>query len=88
MELEVTTPVTPQQNSHIEWKYATLFNQVCAILNSGKFKAFLRHGLQAETANTTMLLENNVITPNRSMSPFQQFFGKEEKHPVYGAKIR
>ena len=49
------------------------------MLNSGKFTAFLQSGLCAEAANTATLLENNLITPIRTLSPFQQFFEKEKK---------
>ena len=35
---------------------------------------FLRNSLWTEAANITMLLENNLITPNSNMSSFQQFF--------------
>ena len=50
------------------------------MLNGGKFTNYQRSGLWAEAANTAMLLKNNLITPNRTLSPFQQFFGKETKN--------
>ena len=31
------------------------------------------------SCNTATLLKNNLITPNRTPSPFQQFFGKGKK---------
>ena len=43
----------------VEWKFTTLFNQVHAMLNIGKFKAFLQNCLWAEAENTATLLENN-----------------------------
>ena len=57
IEFEYTARDTPQQNGHVEWKVATLFNKVLAMLNSGKFSAFLNHGLWAEVTNTATLLE-------------------------------
>ena len=65
-----------QQNDHVEWKFITLFNKLCALLNNGKFSTFLRSGSWARAVNTANLLENNLFTPNRDFSPFQQFFGK------------
>ena len=70
----------PQQKRCIKHKFATLFNQIHAMLNNGKFTAFLLSGLWAEAAKTSMLLENNLITPNNTLSPFQQLFGKGKKH--------
>ena len=46
------------------------------MLNGGKFTMYLQSHLWAEAANAATLLENNLITPNRTLSPFQQFFGK------------
>ena len=50
------------------------------MLNGGKFILYLQSGLWAEDANTAMLLKNNLITPNWTLSPFQQFFGKGKKN--------
>ena len=46
------------------------------MLNGGKFTNYLQSGLWAEVANTATFLENHLTTPNRSVNPFQQFFGK------------
>ena len=46
------------------------------MLNGGKFSTYLQIGLWAEAANTATILENHLITPNRTLSLFQQFFGK------------
>ena len=48
------------------------------MLNGGKFTTYLQSGLWAEAANTATFLKNQLITPNRNLSPFQQFFGKEK----------
>ena len=82
INFEYTAPGTPQQNGCIERKFATLFNRVCAMLNGGKFTTYLQSGLWAEATNTAMLLENNMITPNRTLSPFQQFFGRGKKNDL------
>ena len=87
MEFKFTTLGIPQQNSQVEWKFTTLFNQVCAMLNSGKFTAFLRNGLWVEATNTAMLLMNHLVTPNSNINPIQHFFGKEKKHAVFHAKM-
>ena len=69
----------PQENGCVKRKFATLFNWVHAMLNDGKFNAYLQNGLWAKAANTAMLLENNLETLNRNLSPFQQFLGRERE---------
>ena len=66
IDFKYTVPGMPQQNSCVERKFATLFNQVCAILNDGKLKAYLQNGLWATAAKTVMVLKNNLLTSNRS----------------------
>ena len=60
VEFEHTAPGMPQQNGNVEQKFATLFNQMCNMINCGKFNAFLQNGLWAKAANTT----------KRTLSPF------------------
>ena len=79
VEFEYTAPGTPQQNGLVEWKFAILFNRVFAMFNGGKFSAFLRNGLWAEAVSTASHLQNNLVTTNRDLSPFQQFWGKERE---------
>ena len=79
VDFEYTAPGTPQQNSCVKQKFATLFNQVHAMLNGRRFTIYLCNSLWAEAANTNMLLKNNLLKPNRNLSPFQQFFGKEQR---------
>ena len=52
------------------------------MLSGGKFTAYLQSGLWAEAANTAMTLENNLITPNMTLSPFQEFFGKGKQNAL------
>ena len=87
MEIKFTAPDTPQQKGQVEQEFATLFNLLCAMLNGGKFTTFLKNGLSPKAANTTMLLKNNLITPNRNVRAFQQFLEGKEKHPVFGTNI-
>ena len=42
MEFKYIAPGAPQQYGHVELKFATLFNQVHAMLSSKKFSAFLK----------------------------------------------
>ena len=62
--------------------------QVCYTIQPGtchaqQWKVYpLSSGLWAEAANTATLLENNLTTPSRTLSPFQQFFGKGKKNDL------
>ena len=49
------------------------------MLNGVKFCLFSRNGLWAKAINTAILLENDLLTGNRVLSPCQQFFGKETR---------
>ena len=79
MDFEYTAPGMPLQNGCIECKFATLFNKLCAMLHGGKFDPFLQNGLWAEAANIAMLPKNNLLTPSRTLSLFQQFLGRERE---------
>ena len=79
IDFEYTAPGMPQQNGHVEHKFATLFNQVCTMLKGGKFTTYQRNCPWTEAAKTATLLQNNLITPNRNPSPFQNFFVKGKK---------
>ena len=79
VNFKYTAPSIPQWNGCIEWKFATLFNRVHTMLNSGNFTAYLKNGLWAKAAYTNMLLENNIVTSNRNLSQFQQFLGREKE---------
>ena len=46
------------------------------MLNGGKFTLYLRSILWPEAANTATFLKNHLTTPNRSVNPFQQCFGR------------
>ena len=72
-------PGTPQENECIEHNFAILFNGVHAMLNGGKFTAYLQSSLWAVAANTATNVKNHLITSNMTLSPFQQFFGKGKK---------
>ena len=79
LEFKCTAPGTPQQNGHIERKFANLFNQVHAMLNCDKFNDFLCNGLWAKAANIVTLLKNNLLILSRTLSLFQQFLGRERE---------
>ena len=73
VDFEYTAPGMPQLNEQVE------IIRVRAMLHHGKISAYLQNGLWAEAANTIMLLENNILTLDRTLSPFQQFLGKGKR---------
>ena len=56
VDFDYTAPDMPQWNGCIKQNITTLFNWVHAMLNNGKFNAYLQNGLYAKAAKTTMLL--------------------------------
>ena len=66
-------------NGHVRQKNSSLFNRIQTTHNGRKFNAFQQNSSRAEAVNTTMLLKNNLLTPNRTLSPFQQFFEKRKR---------
>ena len=56
MEFKFTASDIPQQNCHVEWKVAILFNHVCPCSTTGNFLLcqeinFLRNGLWSKDTN-------------------------------------
>ena len=56
------------------------------MLSGGKFTTYLQSSFWAEAANTATFLENHLITPNRSLSQFQHFFGKGKSNVLMSMK--
>ena len=77
VQLEDTTHVTTQQNFRFEQKFATVFNTLFAMLNSGILFSFLRNGLWAEVANTATPLQDHQLTPTRDLAYCSNIFGRE-----------
>ena len=75
IHFEYTIPSTPQQNGRVKRKFASLFGY--SMLNDGRFDNFWHHRLWAEVGKTETLLENNLVMPTQTVSPFHQFFGRE-----------
>ncbi len=46
------------------------------MLNGGKFTSSLQNLLWAEAAQTAKVLQSNLASQQRAMSPYYQFFGK------------
>ena len=55
---ECTAPKTPQQNGRVEREFATLYCQVRAMLNGGKFDSSMRNQLWVEAAKTATMLQS------------------------------
>ena len=73
INFKYTVPGTPKQNGLVECKFTTLFNWLHTMLNGRKFITYLRCGPMVEAANTTILLENHLTTPKRTLAHFNIF---------------
>ena len=53
------------------------------MINGGQFSSSLRNSLLTEVAKTAILLENNLLTPYRDLSPFNNFWEGKEKYFIF-----
>jgi transposase InsO family protein len=77
IQFEYTAPGTPQLNGRVERKFATLYGRVRAMLNGARLTKELRNGLWTEAARTASDLENTLVSTNRPVAAFNQFYEKE-----------
>ena len=78
VDFKYTVSGMPQQNSCSK-EFFALFNWVCTMLNGVKLDAYLQNSLWAKVASTTIFHKNNLLTPNRMLIPFLQFFGEGKR---------
>ena len=70
VQFKYTAPCMAQQNGRMERKFATLFNQLHAMLKDWKFSCFLMPGPWAKEKNDSTFLESNLTTKYRDLSLF------------------
>ena len=75
IKFEFTGPGSPQYNGRVERKFATLYGKVRSLLNTAQLPEFLRKKLWAEACNFATDMENLLITPPLSKSPYELFYG-------------
>jgi len=83
IQFEFTTPGTPQRNSRIERKFATLFGRVRSMMNAAKLPEDFRKGLWAECAATVTKTSNILVTANQTEPSFNLFYGKNAPYLAF-----
>jgi hypothetical protein len=78
VEVEFTSPNTPEQNGQVERSFATLWGRVRAMLNNSGVEKDFRNELWAECASTATKL-SNLIVRTKEGSPFELFYGRKPK---------
>jgi transposase InsO family protein len=73
IQFEYTAPNTPQQNGKIERKFATLYGKTRAMMNQAEFTWTLRHRMWAFCAFYATHLENMLLQPHQSHTPYELF---------------
>ena len=75
VEVEFTSPNTPEQKGQVERSFATLWGRIRAMLNDSGVEKQLRN---AECASTTTKL-SNLIARSKLGCPYELFYGKRPK---------
>ena len=75
VQMEFTSPNTPQENGKVERAFATLWGRTRAMLNNACFDELHRQGLWTECARCATML-SNLLSKNGS-SPYELFYGKK-----------
>jgi Reverse transcriptase (RNA-dependent DNA polymerase) len=75
IKFEYTAPDTPQQNGKIERNFATLYGKPRAMMNQAEFTWTLRHCMWAFCTFYATHLENILIQPHQSTTPYESFQG-------------
>src|SRR5688500_12368075 len=76
IQVEFTSPYTPQMNRVVERRIAVLKTRSQAMLNQADLSIGLRNKLWAEAVRCANLLENISLTRFRADPPYQQFLKK------------
>ena len=84
---EYTAIYTPQQNSRMERKFATLYNRVRTMLTAAGIEGELRKNIWVEAGNTAIHLVNIQVANERQKSPYE-LFTKDEALPKYTNNLK
>ena len=91
IQFEYTAPNTPQQNSQVERKFATLWGRLCTMLEGAQLSSQLRDKLWPYAVNTATDLDDCYPVEDSSQGSASNFFGKGYKllstHQKYLEKL-
>ena len=76
---------TQQQNGRVEWKFATLFNRVHAMLNSEIFFVFKEQFMGWSSQHSHHFLKPLTYSYERLKPISKILWEKDEKHPDFSA---
>ena len=77
VRFEFTPPGSPQYNGVVERKFKTLYARVRTLLNSAQLSQELREGVWAECAKYSTDIENMIVKPNKTVSSWEMFYGRQ-----------
>jgi hypothetical protein len=84
VEVEFTSPNSPEQNGQVGRSFATLWGRVRAMMNNSGVEKDFRNKLWVECASTATKL-SNLIVRTKEGSPYELFHGKK---PKFGRNLR
>jgi hypothetical protein len=79
IQIEFTSPNTPEQNGQVKRSFATLWGRVRAMLNSSGIDGDLRISLWAKCAQTATNV-SNILSRKGENSSYELFYEKEAKY--------
>ena len=80
VKFEYSAPETPQQNGKVEWKFATLFGWIRAMLNAAGLEGELRQRVWAEAAKTATINDGIIVTGRNEKPSYERFY--RTKNPI------
>ena len=75
----MTARKTPQQNGKVERAFATLYGRIRSMFANAGFEKVKRETLWAKCAATATKLDNILVKQGETKSPYEKFYGKENK---------
>jgi uncharacterized protein with PIN domain len=85
IKFQYTAPGTPQQNGHVERKFAILYEYMRTMINQSKILESIQKKIGAEAAHHSTDAINCICTPNNKIPPYKAFYGE---NPTYFKHLR
>jgi hypothetical protein len=74
--IEFTGPNSPQYSGKVLRKFATLYSKMRSMTYEGGIAPYLMHGLWTEAVKTEIDIENLLVSVNKNVAAYTNFYGK------------
>jgi hypothetical protein len=79
-QFEFTAPGTPEENGKIKRMFAMLWGRSRAMMNQANLNEEFRIGLWTKCVNCATQMNNILVRKNKTMTPYEEFYGKEASY--------